>query len=135
MDLKIGYLVWFLTLKVGFIIAAMDIKKIFGANLRKYRKERSLSQEQLAERAGVSVKHIGALESGSSFVSAELLQDFCAVLGVPAHFFFMEESSIDLGGFPLGQIDQIVHGLLIRDANIISNEIKRKILAYSSLGR
>ena len=128
-------MVWFLTLKVGFIIAAMDIKKIFGANLRKYRKERSLSQEQLAERAGVSVKHIGALESGSSFVSAELLQDFCAVLGVPAHFFFMEESSIDLAGFPLGQIDQIVHGLLIRDANIISNEIKQKILAFSSLGR
>ena len=61
-------------------------------------------------------------------------EDFCAVLGVPAHFFFMEEGSIDLGGFPLGQIDQIVHGLLIRDANIISNEIKSKILAYSSKG-
>lgn len=32
----------------------------------------------------------------------------------------------------MDQIDQLVHGLLIRDANIISNEIKQKILAFSS---
>lgn len=109
----------------------MEIKKLFGRNLRKYRKERSLSQEALAEMAGVSVKHIGALEGGSSFVSAELLQTFCAVFKLPAHSFFLEEGSLSLQDFPMEQIDQIVRGLLLRDANIISNEIKQKILAYS----
>ncbi|MBR5965563.1 MAG: helix-turn-helix transcriptional regulator [Treponema sp.] len=110
----------------------MDIKKLFGANLRKYRKERSLSQEELAEKAGVSVKHIGALESGSSFVSAELLQTFCSVLGVQPNLFFSDEKSLDLNGFPLHAVEQIVRGRLNQSASIISNEIKQKIMAYAS---
>ncbi len=110
----------------------MDIKKLFGANLRKYRKERALSQEELAEKADVSVKHIGALESGSSFVSAELLQTFCSILNVPPNFFFADESSIDLNGFPLYVVEQIVRGRLNQSASIISQEIKQKIMAFAS---
>ena len=110
----------------------MDIKKLFGANLRKYRKERDLSQEELAEKADVSVKHIGALESGSSFVSAELLQTFCSILNVPPNFCFADEKSLDLNGFPLSQIDQIVHGRLSQTAASISHDIKQKILALAN---
>ena len=66
----------------------MDVKHLFGKNLRSCRKLRGLSQEQLAEKVNVSAKHIGALESGSSFVSAALLEQFSAVLHVPLTAFF-----------------------------------------------
>ena len=109
----------------------MDIKKLFGANLRKYRKERSLSQEELAEKAGVSVKHIGALESGSSFVSAELLQTFCSVLGVQPHSFFMQEGAFDFGSVPFSQIEQIIRGRMNQSASIICNDVGQKLMALA----
>ena len=109
----------------------MDIKKLFGANLRKYRKERSLSQEELAEKAGVSVKHIGALESGSSFVSAELLQTFCSVLGVQPHSFFMQEGAYDFGSVPFSQIEQIIRGRMNQSASIICHDVGQKLMALA----
>ena len=60
----------------------MDIMKIFGTNLRKIRKEQDLSQEDLAEAAGISVKHLSNIELGRRFVSAETLSRLCAELKV-----------------------------------------------------
>ena len=110
----------------------MDIKKLFGANLRKYRKERALSQEELAEKADVSVKHIGALESGSSFVSAELLQTFCSFLGVQPHSFFMQEGALDFGLISFDQIEQIIRGRMNQSASIICHDVGQKIMALAN---
>ena len=110
----------------------MDIKKLFGANLRKYRKERALSQEELAEKADVSVKHIGALESGSSFVSAELLQTFCSFLGVQPHSFFMQEGALDFGSISFDQIEQIIRGRMNQSASIICHDVGQKIMALAN---
>jgi transcriptional regulator with XRE-family HTH domain len=41
---------------------AMDIRKVFGRNLRRYRKAAGLSQEELAHRAGVDRTYISSLE-------------------------------------------------------------------------
>ncbi len=68
----------------------MTAKELFGTNLRARRKACNLSQEELAEKANVSAKHIGALESGKSFVSADLLDTFSALLHVPVAAFFCE---------------------------------------------
>jgi len=46
-----------------------NILKIFGQNVKKYRKKRKLSQEELARKAGVHRTYIGGIERGERNVS------------------------------------------------------------------
>jgi transcriptional regulator with XRE-family HTH domain len=58
----------------------MDLKAFFGANLKFYRKEKHLSQEQLSENLSISVKHLSRIERGLTFVSADLLEKLSSSL-------------------------------------------------------
>ena len=75
----------------------MNIKKIFGNNLQLYRRKKGFSQEKLSEELDISTKHLSDLETGKSFVSAELLESISQVLHIsPAALFYTpEEKSID----------------------------------------
>lgn len=42
----------------------MDIRRVFGANVRRYRLAADLSQAALAERMGVDRAHVSAIERG-----------------------------------------------------------------------
>ena len=42
----------------------MDIRRVFGANVRRYRVAARLSQEAVAERMGVDRAHVSAIERG-----------------------------------------------------------------------
>lgn len=44
-----------------------------GRNLRKYRKECNLTQEQLAEKVGIHPTYVGKLESGKNNPSVKML--------------------------------------------------------------
>ena len=52
----------------------MNIKALFGTNLKLYRKKRHLSQEQLAEQVDISAKHLSKIERVVTFISADLLE-------------------------------------------------------------
>ena len=43
--------------------------KILGANIRKYRRQSGITQEQLAEKIGKSVNYIGMIERGEKVPS------------------------------------------------------------------
>ena len=75
----------------------MDVKKIFGNNLHIYRKKQEISQEKLSETLDISTKHLSDLETGESFVSAELLENISQVLHISpsALFFTLDEMSVD----------------------------------------
>ena len=55
-----------------------------GKNLRKYRLEKKLRQEDLAERAGLSANYIGMVERGEKIPSLETFITILNVLGVSA---------------------------------------------------
>lgn len=59
----------------------MDYRSI-GANIRKYRKAKKLTQEALAERAGLSVNYIGAIERGEKLPSLETFIEIVNQIGV-----------------------------------------------------
>ncbi len=59
----------------------MDYRSI-GANIRKYRKARKMTQETLAERAGLSVNYIGAIERGEKLPSLETFIEIVNRIGV-----------------------------------------------------
>lgn len=54
-----------------------------GARVRELRHERGLTQSELAQRSGVSVRFLGQLEAGEGNISLGRLAEVAAALGVP----------------------------------------------------
>jgi len=104
------------------------IKAIFGANIKNYRKKQNLSQEQLAEKLGITTKHLSTIETGATFVSAELLEKFTRQLLVSASALFYSIDEISLDDNLLGKIDQIIN----KECEKTSNTIKMQIRYLSS---
>ncbi len=66
----------------------VSISVLFGQNVKKYRKQAGLTQEQLSEKLGVSQKHLSIIETGTQFASASLIGRISEVLKVsPADLF------------------------------------------------
>lgn len=61
-----------------------DPRKEFGRNLRKRRVALGLSQEKLAERAGVHRTYVGSVERGERNVSLENIARLARALGLSA---------------------------------------------------
>ena len=96
----------------------MNIKKIFGQNIHENRKNKKLSQEELAEKLEISVKHLSNIETGKVFASAELIETIALVLNVSVAslFYSPEEKSFD--DSDISKIE-----------NIIEEETKKSVLA------
>lgn len=66
----------------------MEWEKIVGANIKRLRKERGLSQEALAGEAGLAMRHLGRIERGEGNPTVAVLGKLAEVLGVhPARFY------------------------------------------------
>lgn len=87
----------------------MNVKKIFGENLRYYRKKAGLTQEEFAEKIGVGSVHIGNLEVGKKFVSADMLETISAALNVSPSALFYSPDVISEGDNFLDKIDSILN--------------------------
>lgn len=68
----------------------MDIVKIFGTNLKKYRKEQGLSQEKLADMCGLHRTYISAIERYRRSISLENVQRIADALNVETYKLFIE---------------------------------------------
>jgi transcriptional regulator with XRE-family HTH domain len=104
----------------------MDIKSIFGENLKFYRKEKHLSQEQLSEKVDISIKHLSSIERGLTFVSSDLLEKLAISIEVPVFYFFVNNREIIYNDSMLNIIDKIIEKQLIRTIE----EIKLTIHQY-----
>lgn len=58
------------------------ILQIFGSNVQKYRKERQLSQEKLAELAGLHRTYIGMIERAEKNITLCNIEKIAKALGV-----------------------------------------------------
>ncbi len=68
----------------------MDIIRVFSSNVRKYRLKKELSQEQLAERAGLHRTYISAIECGRRSIALENIQHIADALQVETFLLFQE---------------------------------------------
>lgn len=66
-----------------------DILSIIGANVRRYRTARGLSQETLAENSGLHRTYVGAVERGERNISARNIEKIAKELGVEPHILLL----------------------------------------------
>ena len=69
----------------------MDIVKVFGTNLKKYRTELGLSQEAFADKCGMHRTYISAIECYRRSISLENIQRIADALGIETYKLFMED--------------------------------------------
>jgi transcriptional regulator with XRE-family HTH domain len=65
-----------------------DLRIVFGRRLRQIRRQKDLTQEQLAEAVGISVEFLSNIERGINAPSFETLEKLSEVLTVPVAEFF-----------------------------------------------
>lgn len=66
----------------------MDLRKQLGSRIRFLRMACNLTQEDLAERANISVTFVGTTERGKSIPSVKTCQKMAEALGVPLYGLF-----------------------------------------------
>lgn len=62
----------------------------FGARIAELRRQRNISQEELAERCGVHRTYIGSIERGEKSPTLNTIEKFAKGLGVSIVDFFVE---------------------------------------------
>ena len=103
----------------------MDIRVLFGKNLKIYRKKRRLSQEQLSEIVDISPMHLSKIERGLTFVSADLLEKLSESLEIPIARLFCRENEQIYGDDVLKKFDRITEKHLIQAMEGIKSEIRQ----------
>ncbi len=69
----------------------MDIVKVFGANLKKYRTIMGISQEAFANKCGMHRTYISAIECYRRSISLENVQRIADALEIETYKLFVEE--------------------------------------------
>jgi transcriptional regulator with XRE-family HTH domain len=78
----------------------MELKQTFVKNLKKYRKEKGLSQMKLAELCNSSTSYIGQIEIGNKFPSIDMIEKMGFALQIRPYLLFR-------GEFDAGQSGEI----------------------------
>lgn len=69
----------------------MDIVKVFGTNLRKYRNELGVSQEKFAEMCGLHRTYISDIERFQRSIALENVQKIADALQIETYRLFIEQ--------------------------------------------
>ncbi|WP_025828215.1 helix-turn-helix domain-containing protein [Acetobacter okinawensis] len=60
----------------------MDLKEVMAVNLRRMRHDRDMTQEELADRSGLSTRYVGAIERADVSASVTILGKIAEALDV-----------------------------------------------------
>jgi len=101
----------------------MNVKCVFGKNLKYYRKERKLSQEQLSENVEITVKHLSEIERGIVFASSGLIEKLAENLNIPIFAFFLTDDGIYYDNIMLTRIEKTI----IQNIEYTMDNIKKGI--------
>ena len=73
----------------------MDVRQVLATNLRRLRRERGLSQEEMAFRAKINRSYASKLETGATWAGLEIIAKIAGVLDVePADLLIRPRRSV-----------------------------------------
>ena len=93
-----------------------------GQQIRKHRKARGLSQEQLAEMVNISTTHMSHIETGNTKLSLPVLVDIANALDVRTDDLL--DRSLYTVGDAVGEITAVMEGCTPQEAKVIVDIIK-----------
>jgi transcriptional regulator with XRE-family HTH domain len=70
----------------------MEIQAVFAGNMKKYRKQAKITQEELAELCNTDHRYIGQIETGRRCPSLEFIGKIAAALNVAPYRLFYDEN-------------------------------------------
>lgn len=91
----------------------VNIKKEFGEKIKKMRKRRNLTQEQLAEMIDISPRNLSGIEVGANFVKAETLEKILIALNTTTEELFSNSE--------IKENKELISGI-IKDVKSIKND-------------
>lgn len=100
----------------------MDYYKI-GQRIRKIRKSRGLSQEELAEQIDISTTHMSHIETGSTKLSLSVFVEIAAALGVRTDELLRDDSETPPEG-SLQEIGSILERCSVQEARVLVDIVK-----------
>ena len=65
------------------------IENYFSGNVRRFRKEKQMTQEQLAEAVGISLRHMSDIERCDVFPAPDKIERIAQALQVPSYCLFL----------------------------------------------
>ena len=71
-------------------ITKSDIDKVFGKVLKEFRVKNHMTQEQLSEKLGISLKYISRIENGNSGIKTRTLINYMNILGITPNTIYSE---------------------------------------------
>jgi len=81
-----------MTGRVSFTDTMRKIRDVLAENLKRNRRLRGLTQEQLAEKADVSSHYVAMVETCKTFPKPEMLERFAQTLGIEPYQLFAVEN-------------------------------------------
>jgi transcriptional regulator with XRE-family HTH domain len=98
-----------------------DLPKIVGERIRNFRRERGLSQEELAHIASLHSTYIGQLERGEKNATLESLEKVTGALGISLEelFRFIQPSTEEQDTYTLSQIINCLQGRNIEEQKTV----------------
>ena len=100
----------------------MDYYKI-GQRIRKFRKAYHLSQEQLAEKVGISTTHMSHIETGNTKLSLPLFVKLANVLSIQTDELLHDTPQKNKTAIK-GELEEILDSCSIQDIQIIEDVVK-----------
>lgn len=91
----------------------MTLKQDLGQRIQKLRKDKKITQEQLAEMVGIDPKNISRIEKGNNYPTAENLTFIAKALNVDIYELFVFNS------IPLEQMKEEIINSLNSEKNIL----------------
>lgn len=99
-----------------------DPKQLIGERISTLRRARGLTQNELAERAGLDGRHVSRLETGKHFPSLDTLVTMAGILEVELQEFFL---------FPSVETESEMRQALMDIANQASTSVLRELLSFA----
>lgn len=94
-----------------------------GQRIRKYRKASNLSQEQLAEKVGISTTHMSHIETGNTKLSLPVLVDIANVLSVQTDAIIYEKPQLNKTSAK-NELSVLIDSCSTNELNVIIDIVK-----------
>jgi transcriptional regulator with XRE-family HTH domain len=101
-----------------------ELRAVLSQNIKNYRAYRSLSQADLAEKAGISITFLSNIERGNKWPYPETLASIAQALEIEVYELFKPDSAID-------DAAKVKINSLINDISVsVQDSIKKTYLRY-----